>query len=297
MRVLWLIMVLLLLPFWGSTRDNDIKSIQWAINDAPPFHIIDGPYQGLGICDVLIDAVHRALPDVRRNVWLMPQPRISAALEDGIGLCFPCMIYKGTHDKVAFYSMPTHMYQPHHVITTAEKASMLSQKFGEPLPFAKLIADDAYRFGYPAGRRYSVLQPLIEQFPPFLARPGSGGAMAILQMIKADRLDYTLDYPVVANYFQQSGKGHLITLPLQENADQHVAGAVGCARTSWGTAVLHKINSVMPQVRQDPAFIQVLTLWAGADAVNYLKFNQQLLAQPEYNQSELPAIKSEYVTK
>lgn len=270
-------------------NESSLETIQWAVNDAPPFHVIDGPYQGLGICDVLIDAIHRALPDLRSSVWLMPQPRISAALGDGINLCFPCMIYKGSHDSQAYFSLPSHIYEPHQLITTKSKAAEISNRYGEPLAFEALLRDKQFRFGYPAGRRYGILQPLLEKYPPALARAGTGGAIAIMQMIKANRLDYTLDYAVVANYFQKTGQGELAKLALQENLEQPVAGAVGCARTDWGVSVLTEINKVMPEVRQDPAFIRVLELWAGDDAAAYLKFNQQYLALPQHNQSDLPA--------
>lgn len=267
--------------------ENVQKSIQWAINDAPPFHIIDGPYQGLGICDVLVDAIHRALPEVKRSVWLMPQPRISAALDEGVSLCFPCMILKGSEDSKAFYSLPTHIYEPHHVITTKSKAAEFNSLFGKPLVFETLLANGHYRFGYPAGRRYGSLQPLLDKYPAALVRPGSGGTGAIMQMIKANRLDYTLDYPVVANYFKNTGQGTLAKLPLRENAGQPVPGAIGCARNDWGRQVVTEINQVMSQVRQDPDFIRVLELWAAEDAAAYLRFNQHYLAQPEFNQHSI----------
>lgn len=289
MRAVLFAILLFLVARWAVAGESSLKTIQWAINDAPPFHVIEGPYQGLGICDVLIDAIHRALPEVRKSVWVMPQPRISAALDDRISLCFPCMIFKGAHDQKAYFSLPSHIYLPHQLITTQAKAQEIKNFYSAPLFFEKLLADQRFRFGYPAGRRYGSLQPLLEKYPAALARPGSGGAIAIMQMIKANRLDYTLDYPVVANYFQHTGQGELAQIMLQENEGQHVAGAVGCARTDWGLSVLTEINKVMPVVRQDPAFIRVLELWAGADPASFLKFNQQHLALPEYNRLDLPA--------
>ncbi|WP_445424659.1 ABC transporter substrate-binding protein [Alishewanella sp. HL-SH06] len=271
----------------ASANESLANTLQWAINDAPPFHIIDGPYQGLGLCDGLMDAVHRALPDKQRSVWLMPQARISNLLKQQSELCFPCMIYHGRHDERAYFSLPTHVYYPYQLITTKAKAAQIQLRYGNPLAFTALLADKHYRLGYPAGRRYSILQPLLDKTPPFLARTGSGGAIAILQMIVADRLDYTMDYPIIANYFHKVFDSELTLTPLQENDQTHMPGAIGCAKTAWGQAVLAEINAVMPQIRQDPAFLNVLELWAGQDPAAYLEFNKRHLANPAYNVSPL----------
>lgn len=276
------IVISMLLLLAGASLAAAPSRIQWAINDAPPFHIVAGPYQNKGICDALIAAVHRALPGVEASVWLMPQPRIAQALGDQINLCFPCMIFRGAHDQLANFTLPTHIYEPYRLLSKPGMALELSSRFGSPVAFERLLQQRQYRLGYPAGRRYAELQPLLDQYPPFLARPGTGGVIAILQMIQADRLDYTLDYPIVANYFNRTQQGALSSLPILEQQQDHIPGAIGCARSDWGQQVVQMINGVMPQVRQDPEFIEVLNLWAGEQSEAYQQFNQRQLARPEY---------------
>lgn len=261
------------------------ERIQWAINDAPPFHIISGPFQGQGICDALITAVHRALPNVEASVLVMPQPRITQALNDKIDMCFPCMIYRGNHANNAHFSLPTHIYEPYRILTRPAVAEELELRYGSPLAFELLLATPDYRFGYPAGRRYAELQPLLDKYPPFLARAGVGGAVAILQMIQAERLDYTIDYPIIASYFNQTGQGKISTLPIREQRQDHIPGTIGCTRDDWGQQVIQQINKVMPQIRQDPVFLDALKRWAGTEADAYLRFNQQHLAAPQYQPS------------
>lgn len=279
---------ILLLLFSSGLSGAMPGRIQWAINDAPPFHILSGPYQNKGICDALISAVHRALPEVASSVWVMPQPRISQALNDQTDLCFPCMIYRGSHNERAYFSQPTHIYEPYQILSRLPLAAEIANRYGSPVAFELLLSATQYRLGYPAGRRYAELQPLLDKYPPFLARPGVGGAVTILQMIQAERLDYTIDYPVVANYFNRTGQGNISSLPIKEQQQDHIPGAIGCARSDWGRQVVNLINSVMPQVRQDPVFLEVLNLWSGADGESYQRFNQQHLARPEYQQVTTP---------
>lgn len=254
------------------TADAAEKTIHWAINDAPPFHILSGPFQGQGICDQLIAAVNRLAPELNSTILVMPQARISQALQQKSNLCFPCMIYQSpdTEQDLAYFSEPTHRYQPYKIITTSSMANQIQQQYGQPVALTRLLADQHFRLGYPAGRRYQELEPLLRLYPPFLARTGDGGAGAILQMIEAQRLDYTVDYPIVAHYYQQIRQTELVMLPIAEQQQQHISGAVGCARNDWGKQTIDLINKLMPQLQQDPDFQSTVLRWSGSEVTSLI---------------------------
>ncbi|WP_213994918.1 hypothetical protein [Arsukibacterium sp.] len=263
-------------------RQNNVENtlIHWAINDAPPFHVLHGEYQRQGICDVLTRVVHRYLPEQQASYLQMPQPRIAQALDNQEPVCFPCMIYKPAGEPRALYSLPTHVYYPHHIITSEATAKTLRALYGEPVSLAKLLDDPRFRLGYPVGRRYGVLQPLLNDHDPYLARAGTGGAVAILHMISSGRLDYTIDYPIVANYFQLLYNRSMVTLEITENNQQPVAGAIGCANTDWGKSKITEINKVIKKIRTDPELSEVLQLWHSnglSNSDDYDYFNQQWL--------------------
>ncbi|MBV2129792.1 hypothetical protein [Arsukibacterium indicum] len=260
--------------------ETDTNVIHWAINDAPPFHVLHGEYQRNGICDVLTSVVHRYLPEQQLSYLQMPQPRISQALDNKEPVCFPCMIYKPEGEARAVYSLPTHFYYPHHIITSAATAKTLRALYGEPVSLEKLLDDPRFRLGYPSGRRYGVLQPLLNEHDPYLARAGTGGAVAILHMITSGRLDYTIDYPIVANYYQQLYSRNMETLEIAETNGRPVAGAIGCANTAWGQSKIAEINKVISRIRQDPELLEVLQLWHSnnrSDDNDFESFNQQWL--------------------
>ncbi len=264
--------------------------LNWAINDAPPFHVLHGEYQRQGVCDVLIKVLHRYLPDRQPRYLEMPQPRSAQALDNKEPVCFPCMIYKPEGEERAIYSKPTHLYYPHQIITNDSTAKALRALYGEPISLDKLLNDSRFRLGYPTGRRYGVLQPLLNEHAPYLARSGPGGAIAILHMISSGRLDYTIDYPMIAKYFQQLYNRDMVTLAIAENHQQPVAGAIGCANNAWGRQRIAEINQKMPQIRRDPEFLEVLKLWHSngshnADA-DYDYFNEQGLRAFD----EIPAL-------
>lgn len=253
--------------------------INWAVNTAPPFHIMQGDYKQQGLCDVLINTVHRYLPGLIKQRQVLPQPRIGLALERSENLCFPCMIHKAQGEQGAVYSQPTHVYPPHHIISHKKAAEQIKKKYPQPVSLADLLADEDFNFGYPAGRRYGVLQPFIEGMDNRpgnrLVRSGDNGPTAILQMISSQRLDYTVDYSFIKRYYELSSGEQLALLAIAENHQQPVYGAIGCSNNAWGQSVIKQINQVMPQIRRDKGLQQSLQFWF--DNKNYSRFNRQHL--------------------
>lgn len=268
----------------GAEPETSINQINWGINIAPPFHIADGEYAQKGLCDVLVDTVHRYLPELKKRRNIMPHPRISMALERSEHLCFPCVIAKKQGERGAFYSQATHVYTAHKIITNQKTANNLKQQYGLPVPLTLLLKDKDLTFGYPAGRRYGVLQPIIEgqrnMADNLLVRAGENGPLAILQMITSQRLDYTVDYSIVKRYHQLTSGVQLHLLPIAENNSQPVMGAIACSNSDWGRSVIQKINHVMPQIHRDEAFQSSLAFWFEDDeAQTYRLFNQKHLAE------------------
>lgn len=270
---------ILLLPAVSQAADTEpARQINWAINTAPPFHIVSGEYRQQGICDVLIDTVHRYLPELKLLSHVMPQPRIGRALERAENLCFPCMIHKTQGKQGAYYSEPTHVYPPHQIISSKHTAALIKSKYPLPVPLAHLLANDALNFGYPAGRRYGVLQPLIEgqdnRPGNRLVRSGDNGPIAILQMISSERIDYTIDYSITKRYYELTSGNYLELLPIAENNQQPVLGAIGCSNNAWGQSVIRQIDAVMPEIRNDIEFQQSLKFWfEQSAAIPYMQYN------------------------
>ena len=277
-----LVLLLALLAQANADETTPTTTINWAINVAPPFHITEGQYKQQGLCDALINTVHRYLPQLKRHRQILPQPRIGQAMERNENVCFPCMILKTQGEKGRFYSQPTHMYRPHQLITNSETAARILQKYPLPVSLSDLLADDSFRFGYPAGRRYGVLQPLIEgqdnRPGNRLVRAGDNGPPAILQMISAGRLDFTIDYSIIKRYVELTTSEQLVMLPIAENDQQPVTGAIGCTNNAWGRNVIEQINAVMLQIRQDNDFQDSQNFWfEPVQGISYQQFNQEHL--------------------
>ncbi|AWL13104.1 hypothetical protein HMF8227_02652 [Saliniradius amylolyticus] len=258
----WLILLWFGGLAWGQ------ESLTWAVNDAPPFHIYEGPYAGKGFCDLLIQDLRQRMPEYQHEVRRVPQARITKLRQQGAPVCFPCMIKKPDTDTT-LYSDATNSYKPHQIITNPENYQKLADKYGEPISLEALLQDAVFTFGYPLGRKYGErLQPLIEQHSlpreDHLALTAGEVTRSVLRLVQVGRLDYNIDYRAVGRYFELLEQQPLRYLPIAENQDREIIGAVGCSNTGWGRRVIKDINRVLPELESDSAYRQSLRFWFGS---------------------------------
>ncbi|CUS48109.1 MAG: hypothetical protein HLUCCO02_06010 [Idiomarinaceae bacterium HL-53] len=270
---------------------EESRMLTWAINSAPPFHVLSGPMQDKGMCDAFTDAVERALPALYFRTTIMPQTRIGVEFERDTKQCFPCMIYNpGQHPNVHF-TEPTHWYPPHGVITTPELAEQLSQEFGNPIQLSALLESNDYRFGYPDGRRFGQLQTIIDSHAGDsnyrVLRTGDDATTAILEMIRANRVHFTIDYPALVEYDRAVAGSNMAFIPIKEVEGKQVIGAIGCTQNEWGAAMVERINEVLPQVHQDTEFLEVLGEYY-RNTPEYFNEFETLIRQHQHGSTVVP---------
>mgnify|MGYP001173882235 CR=1 FL=1 len=250
-------------PFASASDTERSDVLPWVINAAPPFHFVSGEYQGQGICDLLIDVVDEQLPFVQKTRSVFAQTRITQQFEQR-NQCFPCMIYRPERNTAVF-TLPTHFYFPHGVITSAENARRMTERYGHPIELAALMQDPAWRFGFPAGRQYPALQHIIDAQSSIggyrLIHTGENATLAILAMIKANRIDYTIDYQILHQVNVEQGDTSLVFLEIKETAGTLVLGAIGCTNNEWGQQMTEQINAHIDTIRRDPRFLESLLRW------------------------------------
>ena len=267
----WLMLWLFAIPLHTKAVE-----ITWAVNPAPPFHILEQPLRGQGICDVLIERVRHYLPEIKHHVQVMPQKRVGLSFAAGTNICFPCMISKPDEPRIHF-SLPTHIYRPHGVIASKPVAQAILARYQAPISLAALLQDNSLVFGYPTGRKMGKLQSVIEPYrgaEEGLIDPGLEGPVKLLHLVAAGRLDYSIDYDIVIRYYNLLKDKELVFIPVAENHQQVVYGAVGCTNNAWGQSVIAQVNLILPDLLQDPRYIDNLLYWFDPD--EQLQYRQSL---------------------
>jgi len=272
----------------AAVDENQV--LTWAISNAPPFHVLSGPLQNNGMCDALTDAVERALPELHYRTVIMPQTRIGVEFERSANLCFPCMIFNSNGHPRAHLTEPTHWYPPHGVITTHQMAEKLTAEFGNPIRLSELLAKNEYLLGYPDGRKFGELQPILESFAGSdsyrVLRTGDNASLAILDMIRVNRIQYTIDYPILIEYDRMMSGSEMAFIPIEEVSGTQILGAIGCTKNEWGSEMVNTLNAALSKVHQDTAFLSTLATYY-SEIPEYFESYQTLVR--EFEQGTTPA--------
>lgn len=260
--MLFALLCLTLMPL--SAAEEQPLLMTWAINDAPPFHVVDGEYKNSGICDVLIDTLKDTMTQTSHETILMPQNRIQMLSQQKQNLCFPCLIKREDSD-VWVYSDETVIHAPLGIIGRPEVLDpFLNQD--DRVSLEELVNSAPLRMGKPLARRYpDVLQPFVDkvsQTSHFAQVTGQNATVRVLEQIDMGRLDYTLEYPSILQYYNMTqGASTLVYYQTAEWSNTGVAGAIGCTSNAWGLRAVERINQALPKVLSNPIYKKQQTFW------------------------------------
>ena len=240
-----------------ANNTDEVTHITWLQSDTPPFHLPkteDAPTGGL--CDYLVEQLINELPNITHTRLIVPQKRIGKYLDEGQTACFPCMIHRQKKTTRATYSIPTTVYPPFAIITTEQNATLISQRHSSPVNLVKLLTDDNFVFGQSAARKFTpALNTITRNTKSYenasLSWNSDNESSAVINRINHGYIDYTIDYPFLADYFNRfTPLTNVVTLPITNHQDNLVLGAVGCsshAANNFADNALRQINQVLQQ--------------------------------------------------
>ena len=239
-------------------------TITWAINDAPPFHIIEGEYENSGMCDVLIDALSAQMPEVAHETILMPQNRIRMLSKQKQNLCFPCLI-KREDSEVWLYTDETVVHAPLGIIGLPDVLAPYLRADGR-ISLSDLANALTLRMGKPLARRYpDVLQQYVDKVSKtshFAELTGENATVRVLEQIALGRIDYTLEYPSILKFHNLTqGEKALVYYETTELSSKGISGAIGCTNNAWGEEAVSRINKALPVILSSPIYQKQEQFW------------------------------------
>lgn len=162
------------------------------------------------------------------------------------------------------YSIAAYFMSPINVVFLKERAGDFDTQAGL-ISLDTLINNKGLKLGIIAERPYgggidSVLKKYHQSanIKSITARNVSGST---IYMLFPRRLDYTLEYPEVANYHANwiGKKGQLMTVPLKESPNMYSAYS-GCVKTQTGREVVRKMNRILQKARRTQSYREAITL-------------------------------------
>ncbi|KPM77069.1 hypothetical protein AOG26_11815 [Pseudoalteromonas sp. UCD-33C] len=272
------------------THASDQLSITWLENDGKPFFIEKSSTTSHGgLCNEITDMLIEALPDINHSKVMLPQKRGSKYLDDGHMACYACMIHRDKKTNRATYSIPTTVYPPFSVLSTEEKTLKIKQKHGNPVSLISLFTDANFIYGQNDARKFgSKLDKIAKNTKLYesaaLSGNGSSPNFALLSQLEHGYIDYTIDYPFVADYYNQQHQKNIQKLTIVNPAQNVVFGAIGCstsAPNNYAEKVLAEINEALKnKVLPSERYQQSQRVWLKQSFPEFSSYYQRYILDP-----------------
>lgn len=252
------------------------ETIRWVAQDVPPhFSFIQGrpprsiAELGHGEVDGFMRVLLQRMPEFRHEFVEASTARYEAESRRGETLCSTMHVRTPERLQWAYFS---HLYPPLisreiHVIVPRKLLSELSA--GRPqdgrLVLAELLKRQDLRLLLARDRAFGaqIDNLLSQQVVPRLA-VGAQLSTQLLDMLRAGRMDYTLEYAsVVKDYLARVGDpGALVALPMAEGLSTLLA-TVSCSRTPEGRRHIEAIDAAVRRLASEPRRDAWVREWRG----------------------------------
>ncbi|MBI3350654.1 MAG: TIGR02285 family protein [Burkholderiales bacterium] len=253
-----------------------VEAIRWVAQDVPPhFSFVQGRAPrsiaelGHGEVDGFMRVLLARMPAQRHEFVEASTARYEAESRSGQTLCSTLHVRTPERLQWLYFS---HLYPPLvsreiHVIVRRELLPQLAQ--GRPqdgrLVLAELLKRPELRLLLARDRAFGaqIDSLLTQQVVPRLA-VGAQLSTQLLDMLRAGRMDYTLEYPaVVKDYLARAGDpGALVALPVAEGLSTLLA-TVSCSRTPEGRRHIEAIDAAVRELAREPNRETWVREWRG----------------------------------
>jgi len=258
-----LLLSLTLLPCAAWAADP-LPALHWLVQDVPPHFSYVRPGQvpqtvediGQGELDGFLRILVRRLPQYRHVLVEMPFTRFEVQARQGQTMC--SVLHVRTPERLGWLYF-SHLYPPlfsrqlHVVVHKDRLAQFETATTGQPLQLTDLLQRQDLVGLLPRDRAFGPrIDTLLKQAgdaAPRTVVPNRN--MHLLHMLRARRMDYTLEYPsVVDEFLRLNGGDDLVKLPLTEGRSTQLA-TVACTRNAEGRQQIEAIDAAVRRLAQE----------------------------------------------
>lgn len=278
MRGGWLLTGALVLGAASAVaQPGALGTIRWVAQDLPPhFHFVQGrpprsvAELGHGEVDGFMRVLLARMPGWRHEFVEASTARYETESRRGQTLC--STMHVRTPERLA-WAWFSHLYPPLvsreiHVVVrrdVLERLAAQGRAQDGRLQLAELLKRPELRVLVPRDRAFGAqIDALLARHT--VSRLSVGGKLSaqVLDMLRAGRMDYTLEYPaVVDEYLSRTGDaGSLVALPMAEGLSTLLA-TVSCSRTPEGRRQIEAIDAAVRELARDPQREAWVRDWRG----------------------------------
>ncbi len=264
--------LLALLAGFASAQPGEpaaLPTLRWLVQDMPPhFSYANGHAPkvvedlGEGEISGFLRLLIQRMPQYRHEFIEASLPRFETLVRQGETLCSALHLRKPERlDWLHFTQLhpPLFSRQIHVVVHRDNLARFEAQ--GQLLRLSELLQrkDLVGLLSRDRGYGNQIDKLLLAAAASAPATVVTGRSMHLLTMLRAKRMDWTLEYPSVVD---AAGGGDLVKLPLAEGRSTAVA-TVACSRNAEGKQRIEAIDAAVRKMAQDPQRDSWVRAWRG----------------------------------
>jgi uncharacterized protein (TIGR02285 family) len=266
---------LALAPIAGMAQPAaEPELMTWLVRDVPPYFSYPtgkAPQRPADLANGEIDGFLRQLitqlPQFRHEFIDAGFPRFEAMVRQGQAICSPLHVVTPERLEWLYF---THVFPPLisrqvHLIIKREALAKF-EAFGPAPVLAEVLQHDELVGLLPRDRSFGAkIDPLLKERGELGPKTiVAGRSMHLLAMLRAGRMDYTLEFPAaVDEYLRSNAAGPaLLKLPVAESRSVTLA-TFACSRNPQGRRLIEAIDLAVRKLAQDPQRDAWLRAWRG----------------------------------
>lgn len=234
--------------------------------DFPPWMILDGPDKGTGTFNHILPIVQRSLPEYEHVTERMNWARFWHEIENNKNLCYTFGLKSAKRDKLVYYSAPITLGLPNAVVMKKETAQLV----GNPTSYSiiDLLKEEKIKGYVEKNRSFTnkvdSLMKIHEGGSNLKRVPESSESLT--KMVITGRIDYTIDYPIVASYYEKilNAQGSLVSIPISE-MEPVTYIYMNCTKNEWGRKVIEKWDEELMKIKPTAEYRKIVEMGYTAD--------------------------------
>jgi uncharacterized protein (TIGR02285 family) len=224
--------------------------LTWMVLDWPPWMMLEGEDQGRGRFNYILREAQENLPQYDHVNEKMNWARFWHEVANNNNVCYPFGLKSGKREDIVYFSAPHTFVLPNAIIM--KKTDI--EKLGNPDTYSivKLLQDKRLK-GYAEKNR-----SFTETVDNILKKHESGSnlmrvaesAQSLIKMVSTGRIDYTIEYPIVAAYYEQKNDtpGSISSIHITE-MEPFANVFLACTKNEWGRKVVERWNAVLNRIK------------------------------------------------
>lgn len=233
------------------------ETLEWRVTHWPPFYILEGPNKGQGIYDEIITLLIENLPEYEHKRVVASTRRVVEEWKRGNKICHASMV----PSEQASYSVINAIIPSLRILVHKDKTHLFK---GDTLSLRPLLADTRLVGGITPGQYTPRINRVVNEFHDAEHLVKSTRYDCLLRMLFENRIDYVIEYPVVADFVAEEvcATNKTVSYKITEfEENPFSASVVSCPPTDWGWELIRKIDAILIRESKKPGFLDSRLRW------------------------------------